>query len=364
MQSKTLEIANAFALDSAPIACRSWGKGHINDTYCVTCESGTVYVLQRINPNVFPNPVQVMENVVAVTGYLRPQVHDARECLTLLPTRAGGYYLLDDANDCWRVYEFIDGAICLQAPETPLDFYESAVAFGRFAKMLADFPADTLYETIPDFHNTPARYRAFHAAVDADPLGRKAGVLEDIARYLARENEAGALHERALRGELPLRVTHNDTKLNNVMFDAATRKALCVVDLDTVMPGLSAHDFGDAIRFGASTAAEDERDLARVSLDLDRFYAYTEGFLDACGSSLTPLEIACLPLGAKLITLECGMRFLTDYLLGDTYFKIDYCDHNLVRSRTQMALVCDMERKWAQMERLVAQAAEHSGQSR
>lgn len=358
MLDDTLKIANAFVLDSAPVSCDIWGEGHINDTYRIRCESATTYVLQRINSKVFPNPVHVMENVVAVTGFLRPQVRDPRECLTLLPTREGAAYLLDAQGDCWRVYAFIDGAICLQAPETPQDFYESAIAFGRFAHMLVDFPAGTLHETIPDFHNTPARYRAFHAAILADPLGRRAGVSEDIARYLAHEGEAGILHDRQQSGALPLRVTHNDTKLNNVMFDAKSRKALCVVDLDTVMPGLSAHDFGDAIRFGASAAAEDERDLSRVYLDLDRFYAYTRGFLTACKSSLTEPEIASLSLGAKLITLECGMRFLTDYLLGDTYFKTDYGTHNLVRSRTQMALVDDMERKWADMERLVARATE------
>ncbi len=362
MQHNILEIAGMFLLDSAPVSGGSWGEGHINDTYRVVCASGTSYILQRLNAHVFPNPIHVMENVVAVTTFLRPQVNEPRACLSLLPARAdGGCYVLDDAGGCWRVYTFIDRAICLQTPEFPQDFYESAVAFGSFARMLAGFPADSLHETIPNFHNTPARYRAFHAALEADPLGRRQGVAEDVARYLAHEGEASALYDLQQSGALPLRVTHNDTKLNNVMLDATTRKALCVVDLDTVMPGLSAHDFGDAIRFGASTAAEDERDVSRVSMELERFSIYAEGFLAACGRSLTELEIRCLPLGAKLMTLECGMRFLTDYVMGDTYFKIDYDTHNLVRSRTQMALLCDMERKWTQMERRTALAAERCG---
>ena len=218
------------------------------------------------------------------------------------------------------------------------------MAFGGFQHTLADFPAGTLHETIPNFHNTPDRYRLFRAALASDRCGRAASVEKEIAFVLMREEQAGALQRMRESGELPLRVTHNDTKLNNVMLDAATHRPLCVIDLDTVMPGLAAYDFGDSIRFGAATAAEDERDLSRVSMSLTRFAAFTRGFLCAC-PGLTPRERETLPLGAYTMTLECGMRFLTDYLDGDRYFAVAREGHNLDRARTQLALVADMERK-------------------
>jgi Ser/Thr protein kinase RdoA (MazF antagonist) len=241
----------------------------------------------------------------------------------------------------------------LQTAETPEDFYQSAVGFGRFQKLLADFPAETLHESIPNFHNTIDRYRIFHETLEKDPMGRAKDAAEEIAFVLAREEEAGILQRLRLTGELPLRVTHNDTKLNNVLLDENTRKALCVIDLDTVMPGLSLYDFGDSIRFGAATAAEDEKDLSKMTINLDLFRIFTEGFLSSC--DLTDKEIELLPLGAKIMTLECGVRFLTDYLDGDHYFAVHREGHNLDRCRTQFKLVAEMERKWTEMAEIVAQ---------
>lgn len=235
----------------------------------------------------------------------------------------------------------------------PEQFYQSAVTFGRFQNMLADYPAETLHETIPNFHNTPARLEALKKVVQEDVMGRVKEVQEELAFIRERQADTYILTDMLDKGELPLRVTHNDTKLNNVMMDSETGKGLCVVDLDTVMPGLALNDFGDSIRFGASTAEEDEQDLSKVWLDLSLFESYTKGFLKACGDSLTEKELDMLPMGAKIMTLECGIRFLTDYIQGDTYFKISREGQNLDRCRTQLKLVADMERKWSQMVAIV-----------
>ena len=251
------------------------------------------------------------------------------------------------------MYDYILDSVCPEKAESPEDLRQSGVAFGMFQNQLADFPAATLNETIPHFHDTPDRFRIFHEAIHEDAACRLESVRELVNRYLAHEAEADALHSLLRKGELPLRVTHNDTKLTNVMLDEATRKPLCVIDLDTVMPGLAAHDYGDAIRFGASTAAEDEPDLSKVEMSLEYFEAFTEGFLRSCGDRLTEKEIDTLPLGAKLMTLECGVRFLTDYLNGDVYFATHRPDQNLDRARTQLKLVEDMEKKWDAMQAIV-----------
>jgi Ser/Thr protein kinase RdoA (MazF antagonist) len=271
----------------------------------------------------------------------------------LVPTHEGKPYFVDEEGGHWRAFPFIRDSICLQKAESPEDFRQSAVAFGQFQRMLADFPAAQLHESIANFHNTVDRYRLFHEALNADCKGRAATCQAEIDFYLAREAEAGAIVERLADGRLPLRVTHNDTKLNNVMLDFDSRLPLCVIDLDTIMPGSALYDFGDSIRFGAATAAEDEQDLSKVSMSLELFRIYTEGFLSACGESLTETEIAMLPMGAKMMTLECGLRFLTDYLKGDTYFKTSRDGQNLDRARTQMTLVADMEAKWEQMAQIV-----------
>ena len=350
--------AQHFALNGKLTSCRTFGSGHINSTYQIKTDRDSVYILQRINKYVFTDPRAVMENVGAVTEYLRSRVSDPAETLHFVPSDAGTYYYVDESGEYWRCYEFADG-ICLEAPESNADFYESAIAFGRFQELLKDFPAETLHETIPLFHNTVNRYRLFKEALEKNRSGRAPAAADEIAFIMAREAEAGTVCDLLERGELTLRVTHNDTKLNNVLLDRKTRKALCVLDLDTVMPGSSLYDFGDSIRFGAATAAEDEPDVGKMGLDLERFRVYTAGYLTAC-TGLTDKERELLPLGAKIITLELAVRFLTDYLDGDLYFKTDYPEHNLVRARSQLKLVADMEQKWEQMQKIVAdEAAKH-----
>lgn len=347
------QIYSQFRLDGRVISCTRTGGGHINRTYLLVTARPHLYILQWLNGQVFKNLSGVMSNVIAVTDYLHARVDDPRSVLTLVPTLTGEPYLMTAEGDCWRVYEYILGSVCLEAAESAEDLRQSGVAFGMFQNQLADFPAETLVETIPHFHDTPDRFRLLREAVAADRCARLESVRDEVNRFLAHEQEAGALHALRKAGEIPLRVTHNDTKLTNVMLDEATRAPLCVIDLDTVMPGLAAHDYGDAIRFGASTAAEDETDLNKVELSLEMYEAFTEGFLSACGDRLTPKEIETLPLGAKLMTLECGVRFLTDYLGGDTYFAISRPQQNLDRARTQLRLVEDMERKWDAMQAVI-----------
>ena len=344
-------ILMQFPLDGSVTTCERYGCGHINETYLVVTDNGHRYILQKVNHHIFRNVPALMENICAVTGHLRKQMNDPRRVLTVVNTVDGAAFYFD-GNSYWRLYEFVEGSICLQQPKTPEDFYQSAVAFGEFQQQLNDFPADTLSETIPNFHNTVDRYRIFHEVLAADPMGRAKDVQAEIDFVLAREQEAGTLVRLLSEGKLPLRVTHNDTKLNNVMLDDETRTPLCVIDLDTVMPGLSAYDFGDSIRFGAATAAEDEKDLSKMEMSLDLFRIFTRGFLKAC-PGLTDLEKEMLPMGAKLMTLECGVRFLTDYIDGDHYFSVHREGHNLDRSRTQFKLVSDMEKKWEQMAQVI-----------
>ena len=342
-----------FRITGSPVSCAEFGSGHINLTYKVTCDDGSAYILQRINQYVFTDPKAVMENVGAVTEYLRTRVSDPSEILHFVSSDTGTYYYVDEAGEYWRCYEFADG-LCLDLPESDKDFYESAIAFGRFQEMLRDFPAETLHETIPLFHNTANRYRLFRKALQEDRVGRAASVQPEIDFLLQRQEEGATICRLLDAGEIPLRVTHNDTKLNNVLLDCKTRKALCVLDLDTVMPGSSLYDYGDSIRFGAATAPEDEKDLSKMGINLHLFRVYTAGYLAAC-KSLTPKERELLPLGAKTLTLELAVRFLTDYLDGDRYFKTAYPEHNLVRARAQMKLVADMEEKWEDMQKIVAE---------
>nr|WP_253288466.1 aminoglycoside phosphotransferase family protein [Blautia sp. MSJ-19] len=341
--------------------CVRYGNGHINDTYRLTYETpqGTKrYILQRMSKNIFKKPVELMENVSGVTSWLRKKIIEnggdpERETLTLVKSVNNLSYFVDSMGEYWRVYLFIEGATCYDLVKDENDFYQSAVAFGHFQSLLADYPAETLHETIKDFHNTPDRFAKFKKAVAEDVCGRAASVQKEIDFILEREELTHALYDMQLDGRLPLRVTHNDTKLNNIMIDDATGKAICVIDLDTVMPGLTANDFGDSIRFGASTALEDEQDLSKVSCDLHLFDVYAKGFIEGCGGALTDLEIEMLPMGAILMTFENGIRFLTDHLEGDHYFHIHREGHNLDRCRTQLTLVKDMEEKLPQMNEII-----------
>ena len=343
---------------------RPFGSGHINDTYLLTFEIGDMgdmsAILQRMNREIFTQPVELMENIVGVTSYLREKIIEnggdpERETLNIIPAKDGKAYYVDSKGEYWRSYKFITDAKCYDQVEKPEDFYESAVAFGNFQRLLADYPADTLHETIKGFHDTRARFEVFKQAVAQDVCGRAASVDREIEFVLAHEETARVLGEFQEKGLVPLRVTHNDTKLNNIMIDNTTRKGICVIDLDTVMPGLAVNDFGDSIRFGASTGAEDEKDLSKVSCSMELFEIYVKGFLQGCAGSLTPTEVELLPMGAKVMTYECGMRFLTDYLQGDHYFKIHREGHNLDRCRTQFKLVKDMEEKAERMKEIVNQ---------
>ena len=344
-----------FRLNGEPVKCIPFGHGHINSTFKIDTDAGCEYILQRINTYVFKDPVGLMNNAGAITDYIRERISDPRLALHFLTTKDGKFYYEDEKGEFWRMYDFV-GGFCLDTPETEDDFYQSAIAFGRFQQQLSEFPAETLTETIPEFHNTIDRYRQFKEAVAADRMGRLEGVRAEVEFYLAREEMGSQLQKMREAKTLPLRVTHNDTKLNNVLLDKETRTALCVLDLDTVMPGLSAYDFGDSIRFGAATAAEDEKDLSKMEMDLHLFEVYTRGFLTAA-TNLTEEEVKALPMGAYTMTLECGSRFLKDYLDGDVYFKVAYPEHNLDRARTQMKLVADMEKKMDQMNAIVAKVA-------
>ena len=359
--NKVHEAIDGFKLPGELKECIRYGSGHINDTYRLTYETpqGTKrYILQRMSKSIFKKPVELMENVSGVTAWLRKKIIEnggdpERETLTLVKSNDGLPYFVDSTGEYWRVYLFIEGATCYDAVKDDNDFYQSAVAFGHFQRLLADYPAETLHETIKDFHNTPDRLEKFKKAVAEDICGRAASVQKEIDFILEREELTHALYDLQLDGRLPLRVTHNDTKLNNIMIDDETGKAICVIDLDTVMPGLTANDFGDSIRFGASTALEDEQDLSKVSCDLHLFDVYARGFIEGCGGALTDLEIDMLPMGAILMTYENGIRFLTDHLAGDHYFHIHREGHNLDRCRTQLTLVKDMQEKLPQMNAII-----------
>lgn len=346
------DIIRLFDLQGEPVQWEAFGKGHINSTYLVTTDSGKKYILQKINKYVFKDPVAVVKNATAVTEHIRKSQHPA---LQFICDRCGSFCCKDHDGEYWRMYEYVEG-FCVDNPESCEDVYHSACAFGQFQEQLADFPADTLSETIPNFHNTVDRFRLLKEAIAADKAGRLAGVSDEVAFYLSQEELGSRLQNMKEAGILPLRVTHNDTKINNVLLDLDSHKPLCVLDLDTVMPGLSLYDFGDAIRSSARIGDEDEKDPSRIHLDLDLFKAYTKGYLESA-PSLTDEEVKAFTLSAFTMTLECGCRFLTDYLDGDLYFRTAYPDHNLVRSRTHIALAKEILTKWEDMDRIVDELA-------
>ena len=358
--SRSLEDAvYAFGFGPQCSYVKPFGEGHINETYAVYMPGteGTDvprYVLQRVNIHVFKNPAQVMENIFSVTEYLREVIRKEdgdldRETLSYIKTKSGDTYFEDADGQPWRCLHYVPNSICHQTVEEPQQFYQSARSFGHFLKQLGDYPAERLYETIPRFHDTVKRFQDFSEAVRKDVKNRAGQCREEIDFALAREADCGVLMNQLQEGVLPLRVTHNDTKLNNILFDADTDQGLCIIDLDTIMPGLAANDFGDSIRFGASTAEEDEPDLSKVHFDIHLYELYVKGYLEMAREVLTPAEIDSLPWGARLMTLECGMRFLADYLQGDVYFKTAYPEHNLVRARTQFRLVKEMEEQFDSM---------------
>ena len=357
------EIITHFTFSGEFIHAEPFGCGHINDTFAIYFKhefSRPVrYILQKINTGIFKDPDSLMKNIELTTNHIAKKIaieggDISREVMTLIRTIDGKTHYIDPHGNCFRAYLFVDDATAFQSIDNPLYFYKAGKAFGRFQQQLSDYDGAPLAETIPDFHNTAARFERFLEAVKDDCAGRAESVADEINFVMARREDASLLVDMLARGELPLRVTHNDTKLNNVLIDNESGHAVCVIDLDTVMPGLSLYDFGDSIRFGANTAAEDEKDLSKVSLSLELFEYFARGFLEEAGKALTPKEISLLPTGAKVMTLECGIRFLTDYLCGDTYFKTKYESHNLDRCRTQFKLVADMEAKMPDMEKIIA----------
>lgn len=342
-------IIESFGLGGELVSCRRNGNGHINSTYLLEIDRNGVrekYTLQKINTNVFRNPDELMENIISVTDYIRNR--GDMQTLDFLPCKDGKYYCVDNGSH-WRCYRYIDGVVVLEVCDSAESFRKTGEAFGKFQNTLAGYPIDKLYETIPDFHNTPSRFAAFEKAVSENRAGRAASVKKEIDFISARKSETGILTDLIASGDLPLRVTHNDTKLNNILFDKNTGEGVCVIDLDTIMPGLSLYDFGDAIRYGANTAAEDEKDTDKVHFSLDYYRAYCEGWLSQAGKSLTVKEREFLAFSARLMTLECGMRFLTDYLNGDVYFSTAYAEHNLVRTRVHIKLIEDMEKSFEKM---------------
>lgn len=356
------EVISHFDFEGILVKEGPYGSGHINDTFLLVFDIAGMgqikVILQRMNNEVFEKPVELMENILGVTSYLRNEIiknggDPERETLNVIRDVEGNPYYLDSFGDYWRAYKFITDATSYDKVEKPEHFYQSAVAFGNFQRLLASYPAETLHETIVGFHDTKVRFATFKQVVAADVKGRAASVQKEIQFVLDREEIADCFSDMLAAGELPLRVTHNDTKLNNIMIDNKTEKGICVIDLDTVMPGLAMNDFGDSIRFGASTAAEDEQDLSKVSCSMELFELYAKGYIEGCGGKLTAREIELMPMGAKTMTFECGMRFLTDYIQGDTYFKIHRENHNLDRCRTQFKLVEEMEQKWHAMQEIV-----------
>ncbi len=341
-----------FPIDGRPVDCEEIRRGHVNRTYLVTTDAGARYILQNVNTYAFPRIHIIMDNVAAISRHLAAGSGKKSAMIAYIDTLDKRRWYDDGQGGAWRLYRYVENSLSFDRPEDEGVFYECAEAFGSFLNALSDFPAERLGETIENFHNTPERCRQLREAAEENAAGRLDGVREELQFVLEREERASRLQRMRSEGRLPLRVTHNDTKLNNVLFDADTKKAICVIDLDTVMPGLAAYDFGDAIRAGASAARDDEKDLDKVRLDLRLFRAFTRGYLEAC-PCLTDAEIDSLCLGAWTMTIECGARFLTDYLKGDKYFTVNYPGHNLDRARAQLALAADMEKKRDEMCRIV-----------
>ena len=353
-------VISRFEIPGVFAGATPYGSGHINDSYSVIVLTGSRkvrFLVQRMNHHIFKDPIAVMDNIQRVTSHLAEQLAGApdrdRRVLALVPARDGRDWHADECGNFWRAYRFIEKASSYDAVQSPQQAYQAGNAFGRFQQMLASMPSPRLHETIPDFHNTPSRFAALEQAISEDVANRAAGAKAEIDFALAHESIVGIL----VSANLPERVTHNDTKFNNVLLDDATGEGICVIDLDTVMPGLAAYDFGDMVRTTTSPAIEDEQDLSKVSMEFSMFEALTRGYIDAAGSFLTNAEKQHLAIAGKLITLEVGMRFLTDHLAGDTYFKVHREGHNLDRCRTQFKLVESIEQQEEKMGRLVENLA-------
>ncbi len=361
MEQILAQVLSQFGIDGTVESVRPIKTGHINQTY-VAGVSGKLYTVQTINTYVFPDAEGVMENILKVTGHLREKViaqggDPTREVLHFYPGKDGKGCWKDEEGKYWRVYDYIDDALSYSIAEDLRILTDAGRAFGNFQKLLADYDGASLNETIVDFHNTRQRYVNMEAGIARNESGRLCNVADEVAFFRARTETANRLVDQIERGELPLRVTHNDTKFNNILIDAATSKPLCVIDLDTIMPGLAAYDFGDAIRFCANSAAEDEKDLSKVWFCMDKFEAFAEGFIGGADGFFTEAELDSMVWGCIIMTLECGCRFLLDYIDGDKYFHTDYPEHNLDRAHTQMKLVAEMEERFDEMQEIVRKYA-------
>lgn len=350
IDEKLIGIGKAFGINGEFVCSSQFTSGHINSTYLAQFKiDGKIekYLVQKINTHVFKDPDGLMQNITGVTSYLRKKTKENdgdpdRETLTFLKATNGKYYY-EDGDSCWRIYRFVDNTMTYDLIENKELFEDSGRSFGRFQNLLSDYPSESLKETIPNFHNTPKRLQTLEDAYNDNIVNRASEVKEEFAFAMERRERAGRALELLNEGKIPLRVTHNDTKINNILFDEKTNKGICIIDLDTIMPGLSLYDFGDAIRSGAATALEDEEDLSKVGVSLELYESYVRGYLSSCASSLTKDEVENLPYGAWLMTFECGSRFLTDYLQGDTYFKVSKPNHNLIRARNQYQMVRKIE---------------------
>ena len=358
-------IGDLFAIEGEFVTGKEIPSGHINTTYKATYRKsdGTEdsYILQRINDYVFKDPKAVMRNVEKVTRHINWKVlrrlkDSAGQTLNLYPARGGRNYIDIPGDGIWRCYNYLAGTHTYDVVENTRQAYQAGFAFGSFQDLISDMNPDDIVETIPGFHHTRNRFNRLMEVAELDPQGRLSTCLPELEFIKAREQDVDRLLNLQERGVLPTRITHNDTKINNVMLDEDTDHAVCVIDLDTVMPGSSLYDFGDSIRFGAATAAEDEKDLSKMEMSLDRFRVFTRGYVRAC-PGLTAKELELLPMGAKTMTMECGVRFLTDYLEGDPYFKVSRPNHNLIRCRTQLKLVECIEQELPAMEQYVQRVA-------
>ena len=332
-----------------------YGSGHINGTYCVEVPK---LLLQRINTNVFKDPEALMENIQNVTEYLKVKIQEEggnpeRETLTVIKTLDGKNYYVDQDGSVYRMYHFIRNIKVIENDKTYFDLYQAGKGFGHFQKLLREFPVDVLHEIIPDFHHTPKRVDALKKAIEDDCADRAQFIKEDIAQALKYAEISDLIISGIEKGEIPVRVTHNDTKINNILFDRSSGEAVCVIDLDTVMPGSMLYDFGDALRMGASTGAEDEVDLSKVHFDTKAFRSFAKGYLEEMKDELTERELELLPESAAILTYECGIRFLTDYLNGDTYFKVHREHHNLDRARNQFKLVREIMEKMDELKQII-----------
>lgn len=359
-----IAVARHFQIYGDPFDATPYGSGHINDTYAVRYDqAGTIvrYVFQRVNTAIFEDTVALMDNVARVTRHVRKKLEAAgaseisRRVLTLVPSRDGQLYYQNGAGACWRVYLMIENSEAHDVLATPQQAEAVARAFGRFQEMMVDLPGPRLAEVLPGFHDARKRFDALVRAAEADACNRAADVKQEIGFVMDREDIVDVLAVLYARDEIPERITHNDAKLNNLLFDAQTGEALCVIDLDTVMPGLALYDFGDMVRTAACTASEDTPDLSSVALSRSYFEALARGYWSVAQAFLTPQEKAHLVFSGKWMTLVMGMRFLTDYLAGDTYYKIHWSTHNLDRCRTQFKLIESIEAQEEDLNRFVEQ---------